>query len=130
MHAGVNTSELLGIYIRTIHAFKTLDPRGVLLEKVAQPMRAYLRDRDDTVKVIAASFLADLDDNGVHVVNKSDDICEEVTIAVFDAENYNIQSTQQTLDYDDMEWMPDPIDAGPGQSALSSNCFLGGLIFL
>ena len=43
LHAGASTSEILSIYINVIHAFKLLDSRGVLLEKVAVPIRNYLR---------------------------------------------------------------------------------------
>ena len=43
LHAGASTSEILSIYVNVIHAFKSLDSRGVLLEKVAVPIRNYLR---------------------------------------------------------------------------------------
>jgi anaphase-promoting complex subunit 2 len=75
LHAGVTTSELLSIYINVIMAFKTLDPRGVLLDKVAMPLRSYLRHREDTVRIIAASFLADVDDGDDHTDILSEEIC-------------------------------------------------------
>lgn len=112
LHAGVTTSELLSIYINVIMVFKTLDPRGVLLDKVAAPLRAYLRLRDDTVRIIAASFLADVDENG-RVANPSDDLCSDLAHEINLSEGQAPQSDHKGLDWDDMEWMPDPIDAGP-----------------
>lgn len=114
LHAGVTTSELLSIYINVILAFKTLDPRGVLLEKVAVPLRSYLRLRDDTVRIIAASFLADVDDSG-HVTNPSDEVCSDLVREITLSEGERPQTESRGLDWDDMEWMPDPIDAGPGE---------------
>lgn len=121
LHAGVTTSELLSIYINVIMAFKTLDPRGVLLDKVATPLRAYLRHRDDTVRIIAASFLADVEIEGDnHISTPSDEVCNELAREINLTEYQAHHVEHRGLDWDDMEWMPDPIDAGPGQSVETS----------
>lgn len=99
-------------------AFKTLDPRGVLLDKVAVPLRSYLRLRDDTVRIIAASFLADVDDDG-RVPNPSDELCSDLAREITLSEGEAPHTEHKGLDWDDMEWMPDPIDAGPGKSCNS-----------
>lgn len=112
LHAGATTSEILSIYVNVIYVFKILDPRGVLLEKVAQPLRSYLRDREDTVRIIAASFLADTDELG-NVTETSDEICADIAKEVALSEGAELQASEKGLDWDDMEWMPDPIDAGP-----------------
>ncbi|KAI5205867.1 hypothetical protein E4T38_04013 [Aureobasidium subglaciale] len=117
LHAGVTTSELLSIYINVIMAFKTLDPRGVLLDKVAVPLRAYLRHREDTVRIIAASFLADVGGNSdcdnSHVGNSSEEVCDDLAREINLSEGQALHVEHRGLDWDDMEWMPDPIDAGP-----------------
>ncbi|KAG9532264.1 hypothetical protein KCU93_g1258, partial [Aureobasidium melanogenum] len=113
LHAGVTTSELLSIYINVIMAFKTLDPRGVLLDKVAVPLRAYLRHREDTVRIIAASFLADVDDDNGPLDNSSEEICIDLAREINLSEGQALHVEHKGLDWDDMEWMPDPIDAGP-----------------
>lgn len=118
LHAGATTSELLGIYISVISAFKVLDPRGVLLDKVATPLRSYLRQREDSVRIIAASFLADVDEDG-NVINPSDDLCKELAREIALSEGQDLQTADVGLDWDDMEWVPDPIDAGPGKSAIT-----------
>ena len=62
LHPGASTSEILQIYISLIRAFTLLDPRGVLIDRVARPIRHYLRDREDTVRVIVAGLLANRDE--------------------------------------------------------------------
>ena len=50
LHLGVNTTDILTAYITAIRALRILDPSGVLLELVCEPVRKYLRTRDDTVR--------------------------------------------------------------------------------
>ena len=112
LHAGASTSELLSIYINVIHTFRLLDARGVLLEKVGTPIRNYLRARDDTVSIIAASFLADVDEMGMVSQADSDKVCPDIALEVARS---NLEDRQDNgmLNWNDMEWVPDPIDAGP-----------------
>ncbi|KAK3718664.1 hypothetical protein LTR37_004881 [Vermiconidia calcicola] len=119
LHAGATTSEILSIYVNVIHAFKSLDSRGVLFDKVALPIRNYLRARDDTVSVIAASFLADMDEAGNVVAADMDKICPDITLEV---SNTTLQESRDNrlLDWNDMDWMPDPIDAGPDYKSSKS----------
>ena len=109
LQAGASTTQILQVYICIIRAFAVLDPKGVLLDRLARPIRRYLRDRDDTAKVIVGGLLADAtDDTGA-----SDTLVElavELNKATTDAE----EDDDGELDWDDMNWVPDPIDAGPG----------------
>ncbi|KAF2717374.1 hypothetical protein K431DRAFT_288587 [Polychaeton citri CBS 116435] len=113
LHAGATTTEIMSIYINTIHIFRHLDPRGVLLDKVAVPIRQYLRTREDTVSVIAVSFLADIDGNGNLASGDSGTICVDIATELDNAESEQMQQDQKTLNWDDLGWTPDPIDAGP-----------------
>ena len=116
LHAGASTTEILSIYINMIHVFRLLDARGVLLEKVAIPIRNYLRTRDDTVNIIAASFLAELTEDG-ELLNADDEkVCVDIAVEV---EKSTLEDSRESksLGWDDMEWMPDPIDAGPNYKA-------------
>ena len=119
LHAGASTSEVLSIYVNVIHAFKSLDSRGVLLEKVALPIRNYLRARDDTVSIIAASFLADLDHDGNVTAADLDKVCSDITIEVANS-TLEDNRDEKTLNWDDMDWVPDPIDAGPDYKSSTS----------
>ena len=47
---GADTSNIIQVYVCTIRALRHVDPSGVLLEAVSEPMRAYLKARSDTVR--------------------------------------------------------------------------------
>ncbi|KAL0961464.1 hypothetical protein HGRIS_006408 [Hohenbuehelia grisea] len=98
LHPGADTKLILSQYVATIKCLRIIDPPGVLLFKVADPIRRYLRERPDTIRSIVANLVGD-DDSGDSLVN----------------ENEPIHPLQQTEveDYTDQQWEPDPIDAGP-----------------
>ena len=50
--AGASTNDILHQYVSTIKALRTIDPAGVFLEAVGEPIRDYLRGRRDTIKCI------------------------------------------------------------------------------
>ncbi|KAG8625225.1 hypothetical protein KVT40_006976 [Elsinoe batatas] len=115
LHAGATTAELLGIYVKLIHVCFKLSPQGVLLERVAPPLRGLLRERTDTVKVIASSFLAELDENNTLLPNGAtnpEEVCTAITYEVQRSESI-LAAPKPPLDWADMNWQPDPIDAGP-----------------
>lgn len=112
LQPGASTTEILQMYISIIRAFAILDPKGVLLDRVARPIRRYLHEREDTVKIVVGGLLADPYDEfaGTDVLlelaeelNKSTSLGGEETV------------DDEELDWDNMSWMPDPIDAGPGE---------------
>ncbi|KAJ6485260.1 hypothetical protein DFH09DRAFT_1252884 [Mycena vulgaris] len=98
LHPGADTKLILTQYVATIKCLRIVDPPGVLLFKVADPIRRYLRERPDTIRSIVANLVGD-DDSGDSLVD----------------ENEPIQPLQQleTEDYNDPNWDPEPIDAGP-----------------
>ncbi|XP_019859675.1 PREDICTED: anaphase-promoting complex subunit 2-like [Amphimedon queenslandica] len=49
LYHGANTSDIITQYISSVHSLKLLDPTGVVLERVCEPVKAYLRTRSDTV---------------------------------------------------------------------------------
>ncbi|GAM88837.1 hypothetical protein ANO11243_068710 [Dothideomycetidae sp. 11243] len=131
-HSGITTAELLTIYVSVIRVFKTLDNRSVLLEKVAQPLRILLRDRQDTVKVIAASFLTEVQEvNGVltPVLADGEACCLEIAREVSRSE-HTAPPHNQSLDWNDMEWLPDPIDAGPDYRTTRTNDIISYMLAL
>ncbi|KAF8965881.1 ubiquitin-protein ligase [Flammula alnicola] len=98
LHPGAETKLILQQYVATIKCLRIVDPPGVLLFKVADPIRRYLRERPDTIRSIVANLVGD-DDSGDSLVD----------------ENEPIQPLQQPEleDYSDPNWEPEPIDAGP-----------------
>ncbi|KAG5724840.1 Anaphase-promoting complex subunit 2 [Termitomyces sp. T112] len=98
LHPGADTKLILSQYVATIKCLRIIDPPGVLLFKVADPIRRYLRERPDTIRSIVANLVGD-DDGGDSLVD----------------ENEPIQPLQQAdvEEYSDPNWEPEPVDAGP-----------------
>lgn len=97
LHPGADTQTILQQYVSTIKCLRVIDPPGVLLYKVANPIREYLRQRPDTIRCIVSSLVGD-DENGDSLVD----------------EDEPIQPLQQpeAEDWCDPEWVPEPVDAG------------------
>ncbi|KAF8816437.1 hypothetical protein BYT27DRAFT_7221469 [Phlegmacium glaucopus] len=98
LHPGADTKLILSQYVATIKCLRIIDPPGVLLFKVADPIRRYLRERSDTIRSIVSNLVGD-GDSGDSLVD----------------ENEPIQPLQQpeVEDYTDPNWEPEPTDAGP-----------------
>lgn len=56
LHAGVSTADILVQYVNMIRALQYLDPSGVILENVSEPVRDCLRRRTDTVRCIVSEI--------------------------------------------------------------------------
>lgn len=50
LHPGVSTPDILTAYVAAIRSMRVLDPSGLLLETITQPVHQYLRSREDTVR--------------------------------------------------------------------------------
>lgn len=57
LHPGVSTPDILTAYIAAIRSMRVLDPTGLLLETVTQPVHQYLRSREDTVRYSTNAFV-------------------------------------------------------------------------
>ncbi|TVU01173.1 hypothetical protein EJB05_53386 [Eragrostis curvula] len=115
--AGASTNDILHQYVSTIKALRTIDPTGVFLEAVGEPIRDYLRGRKDTIKCIVTMLTDGSGGNASGTANAGDNLLEELNR---DAEN------QENVDYDDHtniddkqawlnseSWEPDPVEADP-----------------
>ncbi|KAL8675090.1 MAG: hypothetical protein Q9168_000461 [Polycauliona sp. 1 TL-2023] len=126
LQPGAATTEILQVYISIIRAFSLLDPKGVLLDRVARPIRRYLRDRDDTVVIVVSSLLADEEE-----ASSNSDILPELAEEMQNSTTLTAQEDDDAdLDFDDMEWMPDPVDAGPDYKKSKHLDVIGSLISL
>ena len=120
------TLDIIQVYISVIRAFTLLDHKGVLLDRVARPIRRYLREREDTVAIVVGGLLADPE-------NASEDGESLVELAIQMSNQKSLADSEDAasdLDYDDMEWVPDPIDAGPDFRKLKHSDVIGSLISL
>ncbi|KAL8660086.1 MAG: hypothetical protein Q9226_000078 [Calogaya cf. arnoldii] len=126
LQPGAATTEILQVYIAIIRAFSVLDPKGVLLDRVARPIRRYLRDRDDTALIVVSSLLADAEE-----ASSSSEVLPELAEEMQNSTSITAQEDDDAdLDFDDMEWMPDPVDAGPDYRKSKNLDVIGSLISL
>ncbi|KAG8447365.1 hypothetical protein GDO86_014725 [Hymenochirus boettgeri] len=106
LHPGVNTSDIITLYISAIKALRELDPSMVILEVACEPIRKYLRTREDTVRQIVAGLTGDAEGSA--------DLANELSKADPVLENGQ-ESDDDVSEAED--WMPDPVDADPGKTS-------------
>ncbi|KAJ9647131.1 hypothetical protein H2199_002117 [Coniosporium tulheliwenetii] len=129
LHAGATTTHILNVYIYVIRAFNELDPKAVLLDRVAKPIRRHLRDRPDTARIIVASLLADVQDSHGNTLHPSGDISLEIATEML----HPVASQHDhdhDLDWGNMAWTPDPVDAGPEYRKSRSTDIISSLLSL
>ncbi|CAL1587627.1 unnamed protein product [Knipowitschia caucasica] len=105
LHPGVHTSDILTVYISAIKALRELDPSMVILQVACQPIRKYLRTREDTVRQIVAGLTGDAEG------------CTDLASELSRGDPVTLEqqeSDEETTDPED--WTPDPTDAVPDKS--------------
>lgn len=95
--AGASTNDILHQYVSTIKALRTIDPAGVFLEAVGEPIREYLRRRKDTIKCIV-TMLTGGNPNGPG--NIGDSLLEELNR---DEENQESTGVDDDINTDDKQ---------------------------
>ncbi|KAL3823960.1 hypothetical protein ACJIZ3_019989 [Penstemon smallii] len=115
--AGASTTDILHQYVSTIKALRTIDPAGVFLEAVGEPIREYLRGRKDTIKCIVTMLTDGAGGNPSGPGNTGDSLLEELNR---DEENQENSSLDDDVNTDDKQtwinaqnWEPDPVEADP-----------------
>ncbi|KAK4263480.1 hypothetical protein QN277_028879 [Acacia crassicarpa] len=115
--AGASTNDILHQYVSTIKALRTIDPAGVFLEAVGEPIRDYLRGRKDTIKCIVTMLTDGTSGNSSASGNSGDSLLEELNR---DEEMQENVGTDDDFNTDDRQawinatrWQPDPVEADP-----------------
>lgn len=130
LQPGVSTLHILRLYISIIRAFRRLDPKGVLLDRVARPIRRYLRDRDDTVRVIVTGLFSDGDDARSEPSPADTEVLDELATELQQHGIERASDEDGEIDWDNMEWVPDPIDAAADYRKSKSVDVIGSLMSL
>ncbi|ESP05035.1 hypothetical protein LOTGIDRAFT_109593 [Lottia gigantea] len=107
LHPGVNTTDILLAYISAIRSLRVLDPAGVILEIVSEPVRKYLRSREDTVRCIVLCLTEEGSNELLDELIKGQPLILEDDTC----------SDQEEGDWE--TWMPDPVDADPSSTSKS-----------
>lgn len=125
LHPGRSTLEILQTYISMIRTFHALDHSKVLLSRVVQALQLYLCQRDDAIRIVVTGLLSNPN------VDADEGKKKLVELAVM----LNSASQQQRrpiddegLDWNDMTWVPDPIDAGVNYKRPKNEDVIGTLI--
>nr|XP_023398427.1 anaphase-promoting complex subunit 2 isoform X3 [Loxodonta africana] len=112
LHPGVNTCDIITLYISAIKALRVLDSSMVILEVACEPVRRYLRTREDTVRQIVAGLTGDSDGTG------------DLAVELSKTDPASLETGQDSEDDsgEPEDWVPDPVDADPGVPALRVPC--------
>ena len=105
LHPGVSTPDILTAYIAAIKALRQLDPTGVLLETITEPIKVYLRGREDTVRCVVSGLLDESNTNDL-----ADELARGGDSIQLDVDG---AASPQDEKEDWQTWQPDPVDADP-----------------
>ncbi|KAF2751860.1 hypothetical protein M011DRAFT_473163 [Sporormia fimetaria CBS 119925] len=114
LHLGATTTQIVNVYISIIRVFKSLEPKGVLLDRVSRPIRRYLKEREDTARIVISSLLTDPKDIETGQVPAGSELSLEVAQEMAKPMVNPFSHGQGgELDFNDMNWQPAPADAPP-----------------
>ncbi|CAL3968723.1 unnamed protein product [Diplocarpon coronariae] len=129
LHPGTSTLQILQTYISMIWSFHSLDHSKVLLDRVAYPLQMYLCSREDTVRIIITGLLSETEGpEGNAISPASDKLVELAQLLNNGSDQVGKRANDEDLDWHDMDWIPDPVDAGPGYKRSKSADIIGTLI--
>ncbi|KAJ7530253.1 hypothetical protein O6H91_15G086400 [Diphasiastrum complanatum] len=122
--AGAATTDILMQYMSTIRALRTMDPTGVILEAVGEPIREYLRLRKDTIRCIVTMLTDDASAGSAGgFVGLGESLFEELSKSAADTENGDSEDDGEMNNSEAWaaaeRWEPDPVEADPSQTSKS-----------
>jgi anaphase-promoting complex subunit 2 len=99
IHPGANTSQIISVYCNVIKLLREIDPSDGLLDVVAEPVRSYLRGRNDTVRCIVTSLTDE---------NSGGDLYEELRRQDARPLEQAQMDSEDEGDAPDYDWSPPP----------------------
>ncbi|KAK5633138.1 hypothetical protein RRF57_008852 [Xylaria bambusicola] len=124
LHPGRSTLEILRTYVAMIRTFHKLDHSRVLLDRVAYSLQLYLCTREDTVRLIVSGLLSTPKEAESEATRKTKLV--ELVELLYDPDQY--RSERQDEEWDDLTWVPPPVDAGSNYKRRKSEDVIGTLI--
>lgn len=139
LHPARSTLDILRVYVSMIRAFHALDHSKVLLSRVVPSLQLYLVQREDAVRMVVTGLLASPKEveqaqkgsSGGTMSEDSSGSGKLVELAVLlndPDQQRRMDIDEEDLDWDDMEWVPDPVDAGVNYKRPKSEDVIGTLI--
>ena len=126
LHPGRSTIDILQTYIAMIRTFHVLDQSKVLLNRVVQALQLYLCQRDDAIRIVVTGLLSDPKDVGGEEGRGK--LVELAVILNDSAQQQRRLADFDDLDWNDMTWVPDPVDAGVNYKRPKNEDVIGTLI--
>ncbi|KAI1822420.1 Cullin family protein [Xylaria intraflava] len=123
LHSGRSTLDIVRTYIAMIRTFHKLDHSRVLLDRVAYPLQLYLCTREDTVRIVVSGLLSTPKEVDSEV--RKTKLVELVKL-LHDPHQY--RSERHDEEWDDLSWVPPPVDAGSNYKRRKSEDVIGTLI--
>lgn len=147
LHSSRSTLEILRVYIAMIRTFHILDHSKVLLGRVVPSLQLYLCQREDAIRLVVTGLLANPDeineqeefgtgagsgpfskDTSIIVGAKATSLVELATLLNDPAQQRRRRFEDDDIDWNDMDWVPDPVDAGVNYKRPKSEDVIGTLI--
>ena len=126
LHPGCSTLKILQVYISMIKTFHALDHSKVLLDRVVHSLQLYLCQRDDAIRIVVAGLLYDQRKDGPAAA--TDTLAELAGLLKADPRQPQESVADDDLDWDDMTWVPVPVDASVNYKRPKSEDVIGTLI--
>ncbi|KAM0282473.1 hypothetical protein ACHAQH_002987 [Verticillium albo-atrum] len=126
LHPGRSTLDILQVYISMIRTFHALDHSKVLLERVVHSLQLYLCQRDDAIRIVVTGLLSSPDEAAAD--GGKGRLVELATILNDPSQQRRQTADDEELDWNDMNWVPDPVDAGVNYKRPKSEDVIGTLI--
>ncbi|KAF5026545.1 hypothetical protein F66182_1334 [Fusarium sp. NRRL 66182] len=126
LHPGRSTSDILQTYISMIRTFHVLDHSKVLLDRVVHALQLYLCQRDDAIRIVVTGLLSNPHDADTEEGKGN---LAELAVSLNSAsQQQRRQIDDEDLDWKDMTWVPDPVDAGVNYKRPRNEDVIGTLI--
>ena len=126
LHPGCSTLEILRVYICMIRTFHALDHSKVLLDRVVHSLQLYLCQRNDAIRIVVTGLLAD--SNSEREELSKGKLVELARLLSDPSQNRRTNIEDEDLDWDDMDWVPVPVDAAVNYKRPKSEDVVGTLI--
>ncbi|KAK7744869.1 hypothetical protein SLS53_003102 [Cytospora paraplurivora] len=140
LHPARSTLDILRVYISMIRTFHALDHSKVLLSRVVPSLQLYLIQREDAVRIVVTGLLASPEEvekaqktsssprDASSAQGESGKLVELAILLNDPEQQRRVDVDDEDLDWNDMNWVPDPVDAGVNYKRPKSEDVIGTLI--
>ncbi|PTB54222.1 hypothetical protein M431DRAFT_86803 [Trichoderma harzianum CBS 226.95] len=126
LHPGRSTLDILQTYISMIRTFHALDHSKVLLDRVVPALKLCLWNRDDAIRIVVTGLLAN--PNTAHTEENQGKLVELAVILNETSQQHQGRADDEDLGWNDMSWVPDPVDASVNYKRPKNEDIIGTLI--